>query len=80
VDALRKYPTLLIKNGSKPIDLLSSLAHEAVACPEHNASCDLLTAFCLNEPHLRALHVLAYNMIRVMNMMGIPAMIAAMKA
>jgi hypothetical protein len=27
-----------------------------------------------------ALHVLAYNMTRVMNMMGIPAMIAAMKA
>jgi hypothetical protein len=27
-----------------------------------------------------ALHVLAYNMTRVMNIMGIPAMIAAMKA
>ena len=27
-----------------------------------------------------ALHVLAYNMTRVMNMMGIPAMVAAMKA
>ena len=27
-----------------------------------------------------ALHVLAYNMTRVMNLMGIPAMIAAMKA
>jgi hypothetical protein len=27
-----------------------------------------------------ALHVLAYNMTRVMNMIGIPAMIAAMKA
>jgi hypothetical protein len=26
------------------------------------------------------LHVLAYNMTRVMNMIGIPAMIAAMKA
>jgi hypothetical protein len=27
-----------------------------------------------------ALHVLAYNMTRVMNIMGVPAMIAAMKA
>jgi hypothetical protein len=27
-----------------------------------------------------ALYVLAYNMIRVMNLMGIPAIIAAMKA
>ena len=27
-----------------------------------------------------ALHVLAYNMTRVMNLMGIPAMINAMKA
>jgi hypothetical protein len=27
-----------------------------------------------------ALHMLAYNMTRVMNIIGIPAMIAAMKA
>ncbi len=53
--ACREYLTLFIKNGSKRIDLLGSLAHQAVARTKENSSGDLFLAFWLDEPHLGAL-------------------------